>query len=176
MKKQSYLAIDPGKNGGISIIRDDGTLFTATIPSIKKEVDLNSLYKILLVNKDVKHCVLEDVHSVFGASSKANFQFGWINGILEGMVISLGIPYTKINPKMWQKEMWQGIRPLEINTGKKMKDGSPKMKVDTKATSLLAAKRLFPQFNFTATERSKKDHDGLIDASLMAEYCRRKFR
>ena len=43
-------------------------------------------------------------------------------------------------------------------------------------TSLIAAKRLFPNVNFTATERSKKDHDGAIDACLIARYGQLNFK
>jgi hypothetical protein len=47
--------------------------------------------------------VIEDVHSIFGSSSKSNFQFGRSLGILEGVVNALDIPYVKVQPKEWQK-------------------------------------------------------------------------
>lgn len=121
------------------------------------------------------HCVIEDLHSIFGTSAKANFTFGVNNGLIIGMLQCSQIPYTKIGPKKWQKEMWQGIRPVEIPTGKFDKKGNPKVKINTKATSLIAVQRLFPKESFLATERSKKPHDGIVDSVLMAEYCRRNF-
>jgi hypothetical protein len=39
----------------------------------------------------------------------------------------------------------------------------------------IAAKRLFPNTSFLATERSKKDHDGIIDALLLSYYAKVKF-
>lgn len=171
------IGIDPGKNGAIAINGVDDKIMYYTIPKISKDVDLSGLHRIMgiIFNLDgKKHIVIENVHSIFGSSAKSNFQFGWINGVMEGMIVSYGIPYTKVSPKAWQKEMWQGVSPIMINTGKKKKDGSPKYKTDTKATSLLAAKRLFPNENFLATERSKVPHDGIIDAILLSEYCKRK--
>ena len=46
-------------------------------------------------------------------------------------------------------------------------------KVDTKATSLTAAKRLWPGDGFLASPKSKVAHDGIVDAMLIAEAARR---
>lgn len=91
--------------------------------------------------------------------------FEWVLGILEGMLAGMGFAYTKVIPKERQKVMWQGVSPV-YKSGKS---------VDTKATSLLAAKRLFPNEDLRKSERASKPHDGIVDALLMAEYCRRKF-
>ena len=40
----------------------------------------------------------------------------------------------------------------------------------------MAAKRLFPNWNFLATERSSKMHDGLVDAALIGYYGYVKFK
>lgn len=110
---------------------------------------------------------MEDVHAIFGASAKSTFNFGWSLGIIEGVLSGMGIAYTKVAPKEWQREMWQGIRPV-------YKSGNSKA-IDTKATSLLAAKRLFPNEDLRRSARATLPHDGIVDALLMAEYCRRKF-
>ena len=51
-----------------------------------------------------------------------------------------------------------------------------KSKTDTKATSLLACNRLFPNANLLRTERSKKAHEGLVDAYLIAYYGQHWFK
>jgi hypothetical protein len=178
MRKIS-IGVDIGSNGGYAIIVN-GILSYGIIPYISKgELDMSALKEIIhnvYKNSFVDiHVVIEDLHSVFGSSAKSNFAFGINNGLVIGMLQTLELPYIKVAPKTWQKEMWQGIRPIKINTGKKKKDGTPKYKIDTKATSLIAANRLFPKESFLATERSKKSHDGIVDAVLLAEYCRRKF-
>jgi hypothetical protein len=167
------IGIDPGKNGFICIMDDISDIGYIEcryypIPVIGKEIDLKGL-NIIFENPKLKmgniHCVIEDVHAIFGSSAKATFSFGWIVGVLEAMLVAHQISYTKVKPKDWQKVMWEGIP----------KQKKPNGRTDTKAMSLLAAKRLFPNEDLTATERSIKPHDGKIDALLLAEYCRRKF-
>ena len=178
MKMKVRVGIDIGSDGAYAIFGVYGEdLSYGKIPKVSEEQDMSQLANIISHHGfDDIHVVIEDLHSVFGSSAKSNFAFGQNNGLIKGMLQTLQIPYTLIGPKKWQKEMWQGIRPVEILVkGKTNKDGSPKYKVDTKATSLIAAKRLFPKETFLATERSKVPHDGIVDAILIAEYCRRNF-
>ena len=81
------------------------------------------------------------------------------------------IPYTKVQPKKWQKQAWEGI-PLI----KKPSSTGKTQVTDTKAMSLIAAKRLFPKEDLRATERSKIPHDGKVDSLLMANHCLRNFK
>ena len=163
------IGIDPGRNGFICVMKDD-TIYYESIHLVGDKVDLHELYSVFARvatqgDKDL-HCILEDVHAVFGSSAKSTFNFGWIVGVIETFLVCFYIPYTKVTPKVWQSEMWQGI-PKITKQGKNS--------ADTKAMSLLAAKRLFPNEDLRATERCTKPHDGLVDSLLLAEYCRRKF-
>ena len=164
-----YAAIDPGKNGYISAFDDEGGYYSSSIPLIGKIIDTHQLNEFLVKWKDA-HFVIEDVHSIFGVSSKATFSFGFVCGIIEGLLVANNISFTRVQPKVWQKECWQGV-PLQqkpSSTGKTMV-------TDTKAMSLIAAKRLFPEIDFRDNPRCKNPHDGKVDATLIAEYCRRKF-
>lgn len=179
--KKAFAAFDPGKNGGLVVLNDFGKIvFSATIPKIaNKEVDLKVLNQLIFSAKSFSneiHFIIEDVHSIFGMSAKSNFEFGRVCGMMEALIVANEIRYTKVQPKIWQKVSWEGVKPVEIPTNKKTKTGEVKFKIDTKATSLLAAKRLFPDYNFAPTSRSKKEHDGLIDAALIAYYGYVKFK
>ena len=44
-----------------------------------------------------------------------------------------------------------------------------------KATSELAARRLFPEIDFKRNERCRVSDDNKIDALLLCEYCKRNF-
>lgn len=165
------VGIDVGKKGAITFISKDKKVRGYwKVPTIKdKEIDITQLGEIfrnLSLNYDIGVVIIEDVHSIFGAGAKANFQFGRCLGLLEGMTIAFSLPFIKAKPKDWQKEMWEGVSKI-------MKPGTKK--VDTKATSLVAAQRLFPGEKFLPTERSKVPHDGIVDGLLMAEYGRRKY-
>lgn len=160
-------AIDVGKDGAIVILDNKDIILKSVIPIIGNQIDIPEIRNILSAYKGNNiHVVVEDVHAIFGASAKATFNFGWSLGIVEGVLSGIGIAYTKVAPKVWQKEMWQGIPPI-YKAGKKA--------VDTKATSLLAAKRLFPNVDFRKSDRASLPHDGIVDALLMAEYGKRKF-
>ena len=83
--------------------------------------------------------------------------------------ISLGrqypnVAYQQINPKLWQKTVWQFHDRVE-------KAG----KLDTKKTSLNCAKRLWPGADLRKSDKCKTWHDGMVDAALIAESCRRTF-
>lgn len=171
MSKQTvYLGIDVGKSGALVAIDDNNNIvFKAKVPQIKDKTDLPTLFSYFedLNEKYNVVAVIEDVHSVFESSKKSNFVFGEIKGIKLGILISMRIPYAPVQPKEWQSFAW-------IPSDKVKKTG--KSSIDTKATSLLAAKRLFPRENFLATERSSVPHDGIVDAALMALYCKNYFK
>lgn len=167
-----YVGVDIGVNGGISVINTEGELSLFTIPKVKTKVDYSKLISIFdgIVRDGHRelvtvYCCLEDVHSIYGMSAKSNFNFGFIKGFKVSQAISHNFIYELVPPKTWQKEIW-------TNSDKVYKGNK---RIDTKATSLLAAKRLFPKEAFLATARSSKPHDGLVDAALIAEYSRRKF-
>lgn len=167
------IGIDPGKNGYVTIWKEGEGFSFLSMPLIGKEVDLHTLVKQFvdaIPATDDIHCVLEDVHSIYGSSSKATFAFGGIAKAMEMMLICFEIPYTKVVPKAWQKQMWSGValQKKPSSTGKTMVN-------DTKSMSEVAARRLFPTIDLRDNSRCKKAHDGKIDSLLMCEYCKRNF-
>lgn len=170
---KGYIGIDIGKKGAIVYQRIDGEIEAHPVPMIKDEVDYAFMYDILqhMCNKHLAtyncnpHIIFEKLGVIFGSSKATAFSMGYQSGAVEMMAISLGIPYTKVPAKQWQKEMFTGVEEITI-TGKKTRD--------TKAMALVAAKRLFPTKDFKFTERSSKPHDGYVDAILMSEYAKRK--
>lgn len=169
------VGIDVGKDGGIAVFKDEKLDLLQVTPNIGTQIDLRGISQILETYYNQPHTdfhvVVEDVHAIGGSAAGATFVFGWSLGILEGILVGLSIPYTKVAPKEWQSQLWQGVKPVI----KPPKGESKRKVVDTKATSLLAAQRLFPNVDFRKSERATKAHDGMVDAILLAEYCRRKF-
>ncbi len=160
-----YAGIDVGKKGGVVVIDEFSTIqrkhaFKDYKAFLKFVQDL--YFKRVLEWGFEVVFVIEDVHSLFGMSAKSNFSFGHIKGFKEGALMALDFEYHLVQPKVWQKGVWLP-EDVVIND---------KQKKDTKATSLNAAKRLWKDEDFLATERSRVPHDGLVDAALMAEYCR----
>lgn len=159
-----FLGIDPGQGSFLFVI-GDGYHESYQIPTDKDGVNIKELALVFRRLPSIKHAVIEDVHSVFGASAKSNWNFGRTVGILEALLAANGIEYTKIQPKKWQKQMWDGVDVIKKENGS----------TDTKATSMLAAKKLFPSIDLRKSERAKKPDHNKVDALLIAEYCRRNY-
>ena len=94
----------------ICIFHDSKVQWLHRIPKIGKEVDYRELNDIFDNYENVvDHVFIEKVHALFGSSAQNTFNFGYICGILEAMVVANGFAYTMIQPKAWQKVMWEGI-------------------------------------------------------------------
>lgn len=167
-----FMAIDPGSKGFICT-QIDGVFKHYSIED-------NDLYQLSEIMAEIRSkydnlvCVIEDVHSIFGSSAKSTFNFGFNKGYLIGLLAANKIPYILVQPKEWQKVMWSNADMVVTYKKVKMKDKMASKKVvDTKATSINAAKRLFPTMDFRKSERAKNIDDNKVDATLMSEYARR---
>jgi hypothetical protein len=169
MKK--YCGIDLGKKGGIVIIKDNKTIFRSQTPNVGNEVDWDKIIAILIEHK-VSHIVIEKFSGFFGYAKRAAVSLATQSGYLRGILKVLKIPYTEVSPRSWQADLFKDARVQKKS--KVDENGKTKQVTDTKKTALMVAKRLFPQETFLATERSKKPHDGIVDAYLLAEYGRRR--
>ena len=156
------IGIDPGKSGFITCFSDSFTHYA--IPKIGDEVDLSELNKIFASFPKDSFAVIEDVHAIYGSSAGATFEFGWVTGILEALLVAHSISFQKITPKVWQKAMLAGI-PLIKKAGKKTNN--------VKLMSEMACKRLFPDLDLRRNDRCTKLDDNKIDSILICEYARR---
>jgi len=87
----------------------------------------------------------------------SQFTIGLGYGTVRGMLCGIGITTKTVHAKTWQKEFF---------TRDKTKT--------TKEQALEAVKKIYPHVDLFATERSTKEHEGIIDALLICEYGRRK--
>lgn len=167
-----YIGIDPGKDGALSVIEGDFKRVYLT-PKMGKEYDLNEMFALvqdISRFKDIKiNACLENINSHSCPGRQAVFVMGKGVAYWEMALVANGVPYHMPTPATWQKVAWQGI-PIQY---KAPVDG--KKKKDTKNTSMVAAKRLFPDVDFRKSARCKNMHDGKVDSMLIAEYCRQKF-
>lgn len=167
-KESFVLGIDPGANGFMVVLSlETRAVIDSYALQYLPDGQLDAVACYLWLsgltkkhNASIVRCRLESVHAIFGASAKATFQFGRCVGALETFLSLSNIPFKPVQPKAWQKVLWEGIRPI-------VKGG----KVDTKATSLSAASKLFPQHDFRRTPRCKNADDNKVDATLMAYYA-----
>jgi hypothetical protein len=172
--EKTFIGIDPGSVGFITAIFPNGEKEFYSIDE-HDDLDLNRILKSVKERSWEVTAVLEDVHAIFGSSAKSTFNFGEIKGILKGLLVANEIPYTLVQPKTWQQEIWNNQDMIVsyktvVRAGKDIRQKV----VDTKSTSINAARRLFPNIDLRKNERCKKIDDNKVDSLLMAEYARRK--
>lgn len=169
---KSIVAIDPGSKGFLALLKQDGSREYFSIV----EHDMLDIGRWLAkVRKEEVElvAVMEEVHAIFGSSAAGTFSFGEIFGLLKGLLIGMEIPYHLVPPKKWQEEIW--INDDKVWTTSTCKQtGKQTKRVDTKATSFNAAKRLFPSEDLRRSPACKKLDDNKCDALLLSEYARRK--
>lgn len=183
------VGIDPGMNGGFAILIDGKIHALHKMPIFEvetvknkkkkkvKHLDVEAIYKILepLFKNDKPEVYVEELTHLFGLPSSSNFKLGYAVGIVHGILQTLGDFYL-IHQKKWQ-QIWDAEdieHEIDKKTGKvkMVKRGKSKQpKIDTKATSLNCASRIYLNScdNFIP-EGCRKPHDGCIDALLIATY------
>ena len=145
-----YIGIDPGKNGGIAKINTDTGFVKAF--TFSEESLISELECYFMFDKSPLRCVLEKVNAMPGQGVVSMFNFGQNYGFIQGVLKAYRIPYELVTPQKWKKEF---------------------SCTSDKNTSIEVCKRLFPGVNLKATERCRKDHDGMAEALLLACYAKR---
>ena len=154
------VAIDPGKKGGIvGMHKQSGSIGVMEVMPLigGKEFDPTGFMFLLQKRPNIVHVFVEKCQAYRGQGIVSAFNYARDYGIIIGILTALRLPYTLVKPQIWQKDIFIGTID----------------KIDPKVKAAQAAGRLFPNVSFLATERSKKPHDGLIDAALIAEWGRR---
>lgn len=166
-----YLGIDFGKQGGFALLDQGKIVFKAPMPTTNNEINIEAslsictvILSLIAMNKLTIYG--EKLHAVFGSSAKATFSFGQAYGTTIGITEACLKEINLVRAVDWQNYIFKELEIPEIK-----KPNSNRR--DTKAMALLAAKKLWPEVDFRATSRSKKQHDGMIDAALIAYYGER---
>ena len=164
-----YIGIDPGRNGAIAIIYNNGddmlqtmNIFDIPLTSDKKKVDVNKLFHFLYSISDGKQvkCVLEKAQTMPGQGGVSNFSYGMTYGKTLSVLEILNIPFTEVHPMTWKKEF--GI----------LKSSKGMMKKDKKLLALKKANELFPSMKKCFYTERGKLLDGRVEALLLAEFCK----
>lgn len=143
-----YIGIDPGKSGAMAVITPD----TEAVFPFDQDGYKNALEGLKGFAGNCR-CCLERVGAMPGQGVNSMFHFGENYGFIQGMLTAYSIPYELVTPNKWKKE-------FQV-TG-------------DKNSSIAVCKRLFPYVSLHRTNRCKKDHDGMAEALLMAEYAKRR--
>lgn len=147
-----YIGIDPGETGGFAVIMVDGGQTDIAVGAMEDGCFVRTMQAVADDKLMDKFAIVEQVNSRPKQGAPGMFKFAKNAGHIEGVLEALRIPYQLVVPRKWKAE-------FGLNSDK--------------AKSCEVCKRLFPNVNLRRTERCKKDHDGMAEALLMAEYARR---
>jgi len=179
----TYVGVDPGVNGAFARINDDAdfavgaplptlwvTIQTKDGPRRRQKYNIKAMLEIFKYASDAIFTIEKQIPMPMERTIKTPtgtktvkqgatsvFSTGCGYGFIRGLVYGLGFTPEIVHPKTWQKEFFK-------------RDTSK----TTKEQALEPVKILFPDTDLYATERSKKPHDGIVDALLIAEWGRRK--
>lgn len=163
--KSIYLGIDPGKDGAVVAINDDGTVaasfmtrrdFTTTIGKSSKREYLPSrmsyAIKCLGGKHNIKLAVVEKQSARPGQGVSSTFSTGFGYGLWVGILATHGIPFVEVRPQTWTSNILRDV-PGE-----------------GKNRSVYAVMNRMPDLDLTPGLK-RKPHDGLADAACLALYA-----
>lgn len=98
------IGIDPGKNGGIAVMRGGRLIVCCKMPQTPSDI-----CGFLASYSGYEAKVwLERVGGRSGQSASASFRFGQNYGHIEMAVTAAGIPFETVTPQKWQKNYQLG--------------------------------------------------------------------
>lgn len=161
------VGIDPGKNGGIAMLNQDGIVINVEkMPETPQDL-YNHLVALVAhaastasqMEEPRVVVYIEKVGGIPGQGASAAFSFGKGCGHLEMALLALKLPTNDITPQKWQKMYQVGSSSITKSTAAEKKEH--KLRLKAKAQSL------FPQLG-------KKITNATCDALLIAEYGRKQ--
>lgn len=147
-----YVGIDPGVAGAVAVI-DGEQVWLHDTPVVKADKGHDYLTaSMVALLRDEKVCVaaLERGIAMPLQASSSTFKAGRGQGLWEGILAGLGIPFELVYPAAWKRAM--GV-------------------TSNKGEARVLAQRLFPQ---AAPQLALVKHDGRAEALLLACWLRRR--
>lgn len=98
----TYIGIDPGKTGSISVL-EDGVISIVNIP--KTIAEMTDVFDAIIAGRNINHiyAVIEKVHSLPKQGVASCFTFGQSFGWLQAMLAAHHIKTIEVSPQKWMK-------------------------------------------------------------------------
>lgn len=158
----NYLGIDPGLNGGMCIIDDNGNIIDSIVmptfrdPKGKRIFDAQGIYKWIQSHNYASPVSLAGIEKPIPMPrlpSNVLLSLGYGNGVLVGIMTALLIPFQMVRAQEWQKKI---LTSVTAGT--------------TKQRSIQYAQQMQPKYDWRENERCRVAHDGLADAFCIAKF------
>lgn len=154
------MGVDPGQNGGVAFLSDNGEILhyrkmPVKLVDDKKIIDIAQI-AAMIANFEPEHAFIEKAQAMPHQGVVSMFNYGTGYGMILGLCLSLEalISTQLIRPQVWQKFMYAAMP-------------DPKA-MEPKARAMLRFSEIWPHL-----VEQNVTHDGIIDAMLIAEYGRR---
>lgn len=166
-----YLGIDPGLNGGFAVVSGDKLLYKMAMPTlsfttkedkIKTEIDRDGVLSFLSTLPSHTHVVIEEQEAFRSQNIVSTCTQCKNYGIL---LMALTVTHFYISEA--PSDDWQthfGIVSVKKSGGE-----------STKEQAFHIAQVLYPNVDFRKSDRAHTPHDGIVDATLIANYCQSFF-
>ena len=156
------IGIDPGSKGGIAELRVDDNgipeIYNLTVLTAENLKSRAAFMRTIEPEHRVFWFVEQQQQSFKGSnqtSFRIGYGYGFVIGCLEGCNVTIDSIVHPASWTSWYKRNFKWYKNFEG---------------DNKERNKKMAKELFPNEKFLATKRSKKPHEGLTDAALIAYY------
>ena len=149
IRSKMFIGIDPGKNGGVAIINEDGGCVSFRCPKTPKDMAMSLMSAIpesVAFSDIIAH--IEHVHAMPGNGVVSMFSFGQNLGQWEGIFGSLELDVIYTGPRTWMQHY-----DCKSNMDKK----------ERKRYLRSIAEKLFPNIKMTFN---------ISDALLIANYAK----
>lgn len=149
-----WIGVDVGKEGAFAMIPEEGEIEVYPMD----EWMLAAMLQAWCMDECTVYIEKASVRPGQGISSSGTFMEG--AGFIRGLVTAYHMSFEIIPPPKWKKM-------FGANLGKEFSYA------EKKAKDIQICRQLFPDIPLRKTPRCKTDSDGMADALLIAEYCRR---
>jgi len=169
MKNETYLGVDIGLSGALSLVNNRGTLmYCVPIPTLEATVNDKRrkqyyIQGVIRIIKDwandefILRACIERLRPIPKQASQVGFSLGGGAMLFKTIFTFLNIPFIEVEPHAWQKKIF-GELGIQYTTK------------TTKEASVKAASQLFPGCDFRPSERCKKDSSDFTDSACIALY------
>jgi hypothetical protein len=156
-----FIGIDPGKSGGIAVIKTDNNIIPLKCGAYKMpgtERDIYLFFNTICKEENVFACI-EFVSAMPKQGVSSTFNFGRNYGFLRGMLVANSLSFREVTPQTWQKNMSVIKKRHKNARGEIIVESNTLFKNRLKQK----AQNLYPNVKMTLAT---------CDAVLIAEYLR----
>lgn len=169
---EDYLGIDPGLTGGFAVVSGEKIKYKMVMPTLsfgntkddttKTVIDREGVLSFLKIFPPHVHVVIE-LQEAFRSQNITSTCTTCKNYGMLLMALTVARCYVTEEPaSVWQEHY--GIVSVKKSKGE-----------TTKQQAYRIAQAKYPHVDFRKSGRAHKPHDGMVDATLIAEYCQSQF-